>query len=331
MTTVPQIKTSAEPEVPKPKRDELTGGLVRPLDYMETMLAVEAMDTWEPSPGASRFYISNGGRCLRQTYLKMTDAPKDEGASGFDEGIGERGNAVEDRITKNLRATHGEDTVLQNVRLTKILTLKHPKTGEDHQVVVVCKTDPCVIGDNLEILKLYEIKSKAWFSDALNHWPEEEGIWKVPLFMAKIDEEKTVGVEGAASLHNAIQLAVEAMIATETGSPPKQTVLLYVDPGNLRKHLEIVFSPTDISTLGRMAEEAIREVMHYVLKGEIPPPLYAMPWECNTKTVKGKKSSYCDWRDQCDALCKERKEERRLNPIFGSVNAALEKVRKGGK
>lgn len=325
-----------EPDPPTPKdsedekgppKDPLTGGIMRALDYKDAFEQFVADDDWKGDE--SRFYASGLGVCMLKGWFKDTNTAPDPGAAGFDEGVGERGNAVEDRITLMLRETHGPDAVLQNVRLTKKLTIEHPITREPKDIVLVCKTDPVIIGDNLAVLKLYEVKTKGWFSDELMAWPKKHGMWKVPLLAAGVDEKRTLGIPGAANIHNLLQLALEARVLRENGREPQQSSLLYVLPDNLAVHLEIVLSSTDITCLSDIAIEYAKQRMRNKLSKTPPSPLYAMAWECtDKKTPEGKSVAMCEWRDQCAALCKHRGEERRLNPLLGGVNEALKLARK---
>jgi hypothetical protein len=320
-------KTPEVPDDSKPAFDSLTGALVRPLDYAD---ALDAFVPPEWGTSENRYRASSLGRCLRYSYYSDTNTPMDDGAEGFPKGIGERGNAVEDRITLILRAVHGHDSVLQNLTLTKRLIVKHPKTGANHEIAIVAHTDPVIIGENLSILALYEIKTKGWFSEEMKKWPKQ-GMNKVPLYMAGIDEEKTSGTKGAASLNNALQLAFEARVLRDEGREAKQPLLTYVLPDNFKTQLQILFSPTDVTALSDLAMIGVLQRAEYKLKGEVPPPLYAMGWECNEKVVDGKKVAWCPWKKRCDEQVKDDGKKPRLNPLYGDVNGALARARKNAK
>lgn len=302
----------------KPQRDDLTGGLIRPLDYHDSLALYKAKEDSQFTPKPQRFYASDIGRCLLQTFWKRTGEPKDAGATGFDDGIGERGDSTEAQITKVLRAVHGDDIVLQNVRFTKILDVPTPD-GIDSKIALVFKSDPVLIGDNLAILQFWEIKSKgynAWMKNRGLQRLLKEGLPKVPLLLAKVEAPE---VDGAASFENLLQAAIGMHLArTEAGREPAQGFLHYVDPEKHTKCVTIVLSRSDIDVLAGIAERLLQEYYTYVVSGETPPPVFMMGWECG----------WCDWKNKCALRCKQTGVERSMHPLSGSVNEALERGRK---
>lgn len=325
MTSVPRTHVDAkrenaeQPDTPKALRDILTGGLTRPLSYADTLAAFTHRDEKDFSSERHRVrtYASDIGSCIRKLFYKRTGAPMDDGATGFDVGIGERGNAIEDRQTLMYRATHDPDAVLQNVRWTKTTSIE--VDGESYDLAIICRADPTIIGDNLRVLRQLEIKS----TDGYQFWtgrgsPAKEildsGMTKVPLALADIETEDGKGV---VKLMHALQLSMECRIARENGNEVEEAVVHYVKPGNLATYLEIVISRSDYDVLGELGERHVRQFMSYYLSGKLPPAWYGASWECR----------YCDWKAACAAENKKTKGERTLNPLFGGVNEALQRAR----
>lgn len=319
---------SAETKKVAAERDPVSFELLRPLDIADAFdVANEQSKRVDRDP--LRMGASELGNCLRELYARKSGMEPDPGESWqMDLGIAERGHATEARVLGWLRDAHGENQVLQDAPLSRWFDIPHPTTGETVRVALSTMTDPIVIGDNLKILALHEIKSKdniyffhkvqkKWVDPSAPkyEWSRDEMV-KVPLFMFQA-EDKANGIEGA-STHNLLQVAAEARVFRDEGRDPGQVLLTYVLPGNLRIHLTAVLSRSDEAVLSELAFLWLRQFYHFWIKKQMPPPLFTMSWQC----------SYCPIAKQCAEMNQKSGEERAMNPLFIGLNDRLERARK---
>lgn len=322
---MPPAESKAKPTL---ARDPISHELLRPLDIADAIIVANEQSKREER-NELRVGASELGKCLRELYWRKLGVEPDPGESWeMDLGIAERGHATEARVLHWLREAHGENRVLQDLPLSKWFDIPHPETGENVRVAISTLTDPVVIGDNLKVLALHEIKSKdnvyffpkvqkKWASDPIPKykWTQDEPT-KVPLFMFQV-EDKANGIEGA-STHNLLQAATEARILREHEREPSQVLLTYILPGNLRIHLTAVLSKSDVDVLSELAFLWLRQFFHYWLKKEVPPALFTMNWQC----------SLCPVARRCNEENQKTGQERGMNPLFVGLNERLEKARK---
>lgn len=355
MTSAPvsipvQARESSGPRT-RVSRSPVTGGVDDTLSLEETLLVYGQMNKegWEPRPG--RYYASGLVSCFRKSYMKemnrraaakakaegkvvvdvVTDPetqvalpyPVDKDENGdekeFTTGLAEPGNALEAHFLKMWRRIYGyEGTVIQDMRLTKELVLQRDEQGQPTETIaLVSKTDPAILGDNLEVLELNEFKSlKYQFPKKLAGLVAALKSREIPLSMVGVDtpmERTGVG------LNNAVQVAVEAKILTETGRQPRKVKLHYVFNSDYDQHATVLLTPAEVDVLYEVGEWWAVE-HHENLKKEKPPApqffaTYSSGPECN----------YCPLRTACD---KAAGGKRTIHPVMGTINERLQKAAK---
>lgn len=135
--------------------------------YLEAEYADQDDEYYEPKVGT--YHASTMGRCVRHNYFAfMEDIRPDDGAWPHFE----LGNTLEDVFVKALRNEYGWRYVKNSVPI---------RIGFDGYEIVG-ETDPVVLKDNMNIRRLYEVKTTKNLS-YVKSTPKLEHVYQVHCYM----------------------------------------------------------------------------------------------------------------------------------------------------
>lgn len=294
-------------------RDTVTGELEHAPTLDEALQYLDETDDYDQTH-PTVFHASQFG-CHRRKYWDWIGRDLDPGESPYPKGMGMAGDASEDAVEYILNKAMGWSTpIVDNVRITRKLDAHDGNT-----LTLTGRADPIILGDNLEVERFYEVKSKQYgLPKALKSVAEMMGR-RAPLWMPGIGIRDAQD-EGVVPFRYAVQASVYAHTLAENGRTPKETSILYVDQSNYEEHMSILVSPSIAEFLVGVAEDWVREQYEYRKNEETPPPRFTDPKAC----------SWCSYSKQCAAFNENSGEEREMWEPVKSINEDLEEFRAGG-
>jgi hypothetical protein len=297
--------------MPAEIRDAVTGGIQNVLPLSDALDAFGEKKDHDWTPAPNRYYFSGTMSCFRKSWFKQMNRLAKQAAlpepypedpdNEYETGNSEAGNAVEQHLIAIWKRLYGfEGAVLKDVRFSLSVET------DFGPIMITGKSDPIIIGDNLDVLEFNEVKSALFWAKKHTSVTEKYGR-VVPLSLVGVDSPDEAG---PANVNNVAQLALGASILAKKGMAPKKTVLTYVSRSNFEDNLQILLSPKDIEFFARLAEWWVVEHHADLQKKETPPePQFFMGYECK----------YCSFAD----ACLKAGGTKTIHPIMRGLNERL--------
>lgn len=197
--------------------------------YLENRFSGPPTDFYERKIG--RYHASDTGKCLRQLYYKYMGVASEKTSSWPHFLLG---NNIEKMYEWALKFYYGHDFIKNSIRIQL----------DFDDISIVGQTDPVLLAPNLDIKKIFEIKSTSSISSKKKYGVSKHHVYQVHPYMS------------------ALKCPCE---------------IVYIHKLNLETaKFDIDFDP-DILTRG---VNRVRSLHEYLVKGALPPAEPFMDWNC---------------------------------------------------